>query len=50
MNLPFNKEFKHFARHLRKNITDAERHLWGKIRRKQLKNYQSIDRKTLVIT
>ena len=36
MALPFNRNLKSFARELRKNMTDAERFLWSKLRRKQL--------------
>jgi very-short-patch-repair endonuclease len=38
--LPYNKNLKEHARQLRGNMTDAERHLWAKIRMKQLKGYQ----------
>jgi very-short-patch-repair endonuclease len=38
--LPYNKNLKQLSRQLRNNMTDAERHLWAKIRRKQLKGYQ----------
>jgi very-short-patch-repair endonuclease len=38
--LPYNKKLKHPSRQLRENMTDAERCLWAKIRRKQLKGYQ----------
>ena len=38
--LPYNANLKQSARQLRKNMTDAERHLWAKIRMKQLKGYQ----------
>ena len=34
--LPFNKNLKPLARRLRKSMTDAERALWSKLRRKQL--------------
>jgi very-short-patch-repair endonuclease len=34
--LPCNKDLKPLARQLRKNMTDAERALWAKLRRKQL--------------
>ncbi len=34
--LPFNKNLKPLARQLRKNMTDAERTLWSRLRRKQL--------------
>ena len=40
MPLPYNKGLKSFARELRKNMTDAERFLWQKLRKKQLKGYQ----------
>ena len=36
MILAYNKELKHLARELRKNMTDAEQALWSKLRRKQL--------------
>jgi very-short-patch-repair endonuclease len=45
--LPYNKNLKHLARELRKNMTDAERHLWSRIRRKQLKNYQFYRQKNI---
>ena len=38
--LPYNVNLKQYYRQLRKNMTDAERHLWAKIRMKQLKGYQ----------
>ena len=38
--LPYNKNLKQRSRQLRKSMTDAERHLWAKIRMKQLKRYQ----------
>jgi very-short-patch-repair endonuclease len=38
--LPYNKKLKQVARKLRKKMTGAETHLWGRIRRKQLKGYQ----------
>jgi very-short-patch-repair endonuclease len=34
--LPFSRNLKPFARELRKNMTEAERALWSKLRRKQL--------------
>ena len=37
---PYNGNLKQFSRLLRENMTDAERHLWAKIRMKQLKGYQ----------
>ncbi len=38
--LPYNGNLKQLSRQLRENMTDAERHLWVKIRVKQLKGYQ----------
>jgi len=38
--LPYSKKLKQYSRQLRGNMTDAERHLWAKIRMKQLKGYQ----------
>jgi very-short-patch-repair endonuclease len=38
--LPYNQKLKEISRQLRENMTDAERHLWVKIRMKQLKGYQ----------
>jgi len=38
--LPYNKNLKQPSRQLRGNMTDAERHLWAKIRMKQLNGYQ----------
>lgn len=40
MPLPYNKRLKSLARELRKNMTDAERLLWKKVRKKQLKGCQ----------
>ena len=34
--LPYNKNLKQFAQQLRENMTDAEKHLWWKIRMKQV--------------
>jgi|SRR3972149_1802884 len=36
----YNTKLKVYSRELRKNMTDAEKHLWSKIRKKQLKGYQ----------
>ena len=47
MALPFNKGLKEFARELRKNMTDAERRVWTRIRRKQLKGYQFYRQKNI---
>ena len=38
--LPYDGNLKQLSRQLRENMTDAERHLWAKIRMKQLKGYQ----------
>ena len=38
--LPYNRNLKEPARQLRENMTDAEKHLWAKVRMKQLKGYQ----------
>ncbi len=38
--LPYNGNLKQYSRQLRENMTDAERHLWAKIRMKQIKGYQ----------
>jgi len=45
--LPFNKKLKNLARELRKNMTNAERLLWSKIRRKQLNGYQFYRQKNI---
>jgi len=45
--LPFNKNLKNLARVLRKNMTDAERNLWAKIRGKQLKDKQFYRQKNI---
>jgi len=38
--LPYNKNLKQHSRELRENMTDAEKHLWAKIRMKQHKGCQ----------
>ncbi|MBU6391806.1 MAG: DUF559 domain-containing protein [Planctomycetes bacterium] len=38
--LEYNKSLKQFSRELRKNMTNAEKLLWSKIRGKQLKGHQ----------
>jgi len=38
--LNYNKELKLFSQQLRKNMTDAERRLWTRLRGKQLKGLQ----------
>ena len=36
----YNKVLKEYSRTLRRNTTDAERLLWSRVRRKQLRGYQ----------
>jgi very-short-patch-repair endonuclease len=43
----YNRKLKNTARTLRKNMTDSERLLWSRIRRKQLKGYQFYRQKTV---
>ena len=43
----YNKKLKNTARTLRKNMTDAERLLWSRIRRKQIEGYQFYRQKTI---
>ncbi len=38
--LYYNTELKNFSRQLRKNMTEAEKLLWSKLRRRQLKGIQ----------
>jgi len=45
--LPFNKNLKNLGRELRKNMTDAERVLWGKIRKKQMRDIQFYRQKNI---
>ena len=45
--LPYNKNLKELARELRKNMTDAERRVWSKIRRKQLRGFQFYRQKNI---
>ncbi len=45
--LSYNKSLKQFSRNLRKNMTDAERLLWSRIRRKQLKRLQFYSQKII---
>jgi very-short-patch-repair endonuclease len=47
MRLPYNKALKYFARELRKNMTDAERRVWMRIRTKQLKGFQFYRQKNI---
>lgn len=37
--LAYNRRLKEFSRELRKNMTDAERMLWSKVRYKQMKGH-----------
>ena len=45
--LPYNKKLQPFARHLRNNMTDAERLVWSKVRRKQICNAQFYRQKNI---
>jgi len=45
--LPFNKNLQQLSRELRKNMTDAKRRLWGKIRRKQVNGKQFYRQKNI---
>ncbi len=45
--LPYNSKLKKFPRELRKNMTDAEKLLWSRIRRKQLKDCQFYRQKAI---
>jgi very-short-patch-repair endonuclease len=45
--LPFNRNLKTISRELRKNMTETERLLWSKIRKKQLKGYQFYRQKNI---
>jgi very-short-patch-repair endonuclease len=47
--LQYNKSLKEYSRKLRKNMTDVENLLWGKIRNKQLKGYHFTDKRLLAI-
>jgi very-short-patch-repair endonuclease len=38
--LYYNKNLKEYSRQLRKDMTNAERLLWSRVRRKQLQGYQ----------
>ena len=43
----YNRRLKNTARTLRKNMTDSERLLWSRIRRKQLRGFQFYRQKTV---
>ncbi len=45
--LPFNKNLKPLARNLRSTMTDAERLVWSKIRRKQIIGFQFYRQKNI---
>jgi very-short-patch-repair endonuclease len=45
--LPFNRKLKIVARGLRQNMTDAERTLWSRIRRKQIRGFQFYRQKNI---
>jgi very-short-patch-repair endonuclease len=47
MGLPFSKGLKPFARQLRKDMTDAEKRVWMRIRMKQLKGFQFYRQKNI---
>ena len=38
--LPYNKDLKEHSRDLRRNMTEAEKLIWSRIRKKQVKDYQ----------
>ena len=44
---PYNKQLQEYSRELRENMTDAERLVWAKTRRKQLKDRQFYRQKIL---
>ncbi len=45
--LRYNKDHKRLSQQLRKNMTDAERRLWSRIRGKQLNDYQFYRQKSI---
>jgi very-short-patch-repair endonuclease len=45
---PYNKTLKEFSRTLRSNMTDAEQHLWRRLRNKQLGGLQFYRQKPLL--
>ena len=47
MYLQYNRNLKGFSRQLRVNFTDAEKLLWSKIRKKQIKDYQFLRQKPI---
>jgi len=46
-HLLYSKNLKNFSRQLRRSSTDAEKLLWSKIRRKQIKNFQFFRQKPI---
>ena len=46
-NILYNKKLKILSRQLRRSSTDAEKLLWSKIRRKQIKNHQFFRQKPM---
>jgi len=47
VGLPFKRSLQPLARELRKNMTEAEQHLWARIRGKQLQNIQFYRQKNI---
>ena len=45
---PYNKTLKQFSRTLRANMTDAEQHLWFRLRNKQMSGVQFYRQKPLL--
>ena len=45
--IPYNRNLKHAARHLRKKMTDSEKRLWSRLRGKQLLGVQFYRQKTI---
>ncbi len=45
---PYNRKLKNFARTLRSNMTEAERHLWYRLRNKQVAGTQFYRQKPLL--
>ncbi len=49
MKIHYEKKLKKFARNLRRNMTDAERFFWSKVRSRQLQGYQFYRQKPIGI-
>jgi len=45
--LPYNKKLKGYSRNLRRNLTPAERRLWSRIRKKQIRGFQFYRQKVI---